>query len=166
MRSTEQNADAKPEESPVLNDDARKKIEALPGVEEVAPEMRAMADVEYGDKTNFTLVGRTPTVRHAMEDAVEKVDKAGFSAPPMPMKFCYSVDFAKKLETNPESVLGKTLIVRYAERQNGDSTSSFSIERKEKQFRVVGLLDDRAVRRHAYDQTAPASFCPSRPPRP
>ena len=27
-------------------------------------------------------------------------------------------DFAKKLETDPESVLGKTLTVRYAERQS------------------------------------------------
>ncbi len=49
-------------------------------------------------------------------------------------------DFAKKLEKDPDSVLGKTLTVRYAERQNGDDTS-FSIERKEKQFRIVGILD-------------------------
>ena len=32
--------------------------------------------------------------------------------------------------------------MRYAERQTGDTSNSFSIERKEKQFRIVGLLDD------------------------
>jgi putative ABC transport system permease protein len=139
MRNMEQNADAKPEESPVLNDDARKKIEALPGVEEVAPEMRAMAEVEYGDKTNFTLLAGLPQSARD-EDAVEKVDGRFFSSANAD-EVLVQRDFAKKLETNPESVLGKTLIVRYAERQNGDS-SSFSIERKEKPFRVVGLLDD------------------------
>jgi putative ABC transport system permease protein len=139
MRNMEQNADAKPEESPVLNDDARKRIEALPGVEEVAPEMRAMADVEYGDKTNFTLVAGLPQSARD-EDAVEKVDGRFFSSANAD-EVLLQRDFAKKLETNPESMLGKTLTVRYAERQNGDS-SSFSIERKEKQFRVVGLLDD------------------------
>jgi putative ABC transport system permease protein len=139
VRNMEQNADAKPEESPVLNDDARKRIEALPGVEEVAPEMRAMADVEYGDKTNFTLVAGLPQSARD-EDAVEKVDGRFFSSANAD-EVLLQRDFAKKLETNPESMLGKTLTVRYAERQNGDS-SSFSIERKEKQFRVVGLLDD------------------------
>ncbi len=138
-RSAEENADAKPEESPVLNDDARKKIAALPGVEEVAPEMRAMAEVEYGDKTNFTLLAGLPQSARD-EDAVEKVEGRFFSSANAD-EVLLQRDFAKKLETNPESVLGKTLTVRYAERQNGDS-SSFSIERKEKQFRVVGLLDD------------------------
>jgi putative ABC transport system permease protein len=140
MRNMEQNADAKPEESPVLDDDARKKIAALPGVEEVAPEMRAMSEVEYGDKTNFTLLaGLPPSARE--EDAVEKVDGRFFSSANAD-EVLVQRDFAKKLETNPESVLGKTLTVRYAERQSGESAGSFSIERKEKQFRVVGLLDD------------------------
>src|ERR1035437_10347733 len=50
MRNMEQNTDAKPEESPALNDDARRKIAALPGVEEVVPEVRAMSEVDYGGK--------------------------------------------------------------------------------------------------------------------
>jgi putative ABC transport system permease protein len=139
MRNMEENADAKPEESPVLNDEARKKIAALPGVEEVAPDMRAMSEVEYGDKTNFTLLAALPQSARD-EDAVEKVDGRFFSSANA-AEVLVQRDFAKKLETNPESVLGKTLTVRYAERQNGDS-NSFSIERKEKQFRIVGLLDD------------------------
>ncbi len=61
-QSAEDDTDAKPEESPVLNDDARKQIAALPGVEEVVPEVRAMAEVDYGDKTNFTLLARTAAV--------------------------------------------------------------------------------------------------------
>ena len=119
--------------------DARKKIAALPGVEEVAPEIRAMSEVEYGEKSNFTL-WRHFRSRHAREDAVEKVDGRFFNSANAD-EVLVQRDFAKKLEKDPESVLGKTLTVRYAERQNGDN-NSFSIERKEKQFRIVGLLDD------------------------
>lgn len=139
MRNMEESADAKPEESPVLNDEARKKIASLPGVEEVAPEMRAMSEVEYGDKTNFTLLAALPQSARE-EDAVEKVDGRFFNSANAD-EVLVQRDFAKKLEKDPESVLGKTLTVRYAERQNGDN-NSFSIERKEKQFRIVGLLDD------------------------
>ena len=69
-RNMEENADAKPGESPALNDDARKKIAALPGVEEVAPEVRAMSEVVYGDQTNFILLAGLPWSARD-EDAVE-----------------------------------------------------------------------------------------------
>ena len=39
IRNMEENAGAKPEESPVLNGEARRRIAGLPGVEEVAPEV-------------------------------------------------------------------------------------------------------------------------------
>jgi len=141
--SAEENADknsgnAKPEEAPVLNEDARNKIAALPGVEEVVPEVRAGAEVVYGDKTNFTMLAGLPESARE-EDVVENV-KGRFFSSATADEVLLQRDFAKKLEMVPESLLGKTLTVRYAERQNGDSTS-FSIERKEKQFRIVGILD-------------------------
>ena len=139
IRNMDENADAKPEESPILNDDARKKISALPGVEEVSPEVRATAEVDYGDKTNFTLLAGLPQSARD-EDAVEKVTGRFFSSANAE-EVLLQRDFAKKLEKNPESVLGKTLTVRYAQRHNGESNNSFSIERKEKQFLIVGLLD-------------------------
>lgn len=143
VRNAEESDDLKPGESPALDDDARKKIAALPGVEEVAPEVRVLAEVEYGDKTNFTMLAGLPESARE-EDAVEKVKGRFFSAPNAD-EVLLQRDFAKKLETDPEAVLGKTLIVRYAERQPGDgsnTSSSFSIERKEKQFHIVGLLDE------------------------
>jgi putative ABC transport system permease protein len=140
IRNIEENASAKPEDSPVLDDEARRKIAALPGVEEVVPEVRAMSEVEYGDKTNFTLLAGLPPSAHD-EDAIEKVRGRFFSSANAD-EVLLQRDFAKKLEQDPESVLGKTLTIRYAERQNGDASNSFSIERKEKQFRIVGILDD------------------------
>lgn len=140
IRNMEENADAKPEESPALNDEARKKIEALPGVEEVAPEVRATAEVEYGGKSNFTLLAGLPASARD-EDAVEKVKGCFFSSSAAD-EVLLQRDFAKKLEKDPDSVLGKTLTVRYAQRQSSDSDGSLNIERKEKQFRVVGILDE------------------------
>jgi putative ABC transport system permease protein len=140
IRNMEENTSAKPEESPALDDEARRKIAALPGVEEVVPEVRAMSEVEYGDKSNFTLLAGLPQSARE-EDAVEKVRGRFFSSANAD-EVLLQRDFAKKLEADPESVLGKTLTVRYAERQSSDSSSSFSIERKEKQFRIVGILDD------------------------
>jgi putative ABC transport system permease protein len=139
-RSMEENADAKPGESPPLNDDARSKIAALPGVEEVAPEVRAMSEVVYGDQTNFVLLAGLPWSARD-EDAVETIKGSFFSSPGAD-EVLLQRDFAKKLENNPDAALGKTLTVRYAQRQSGDSTT-FSVERKEKQFRIVGILDEQ-----------------------
>jgi putative ABC transport system permease protein len=140
IRNMEENADAKPGESPVLNDDARARIAALPGVEEVAPEIRAMADVEYGDKTNLTLVAGLPWSTRD-EDAVEKV-KGRFFSSANADEVLLQRDFAKKLEKDPDWVLGKILTLRYAERQSSESDANLSIERTDKQFRIVGILDE------------------------
>ena len=163
IRNMEENADAKPEESPVLNDDARARIAALPGVEEVAPEVRAMSEVEYGGKTNFTLLAGLPWSARD-EDAVEKV-KGRFFSSANADEVLLQRDFAKKLEEDPESVLGKTLTVRYAERQSGDNPASFSIERKEKQFRIVGILDEEPFGGMRMISRARV-FLPTQPPRP
>jgi len=138
--NADENADAKSVEAPALDDEARRKIAALPGVEEVAPEVRAMSEVEYGGKSHFTLLAGLPWSARD-EDAVEKVQGRYFSSSNTD-EVLLQRDFASKLEKDPTAVLGKTLTVRYAERQSGDG-DSFSIERKEKSFRIVGLLDDQ-----------------------
>jgi putative ABC transport system permease protein len=140
IRNMDENADSRSQESPALNDEARKTISALPGVEEVSPEVRATAEVEYGDKTNFTLLAGLPQSARD-EDAVENVKGRFFSAAAAD-EVLVRRDFAKKLEKDPDSVLDKTLILRYAQRQNGDSGDSLSIERTEKQFRIVGILNE------------------------
>jgi putative ABC transport system permease protein len=153
-KNAEEEGEAKSTESPILDDEARRKIAALPGVEEVSPEMRAMAEVVYGgqgssaqggsnpgnlNQSNFTMLAGLPWSARD-EDAVEKV-KGRFFSSATADEVLVQRDFAKKLEKDPDAVLGKTLTVRYAERQSGDG-SSFSIERKEKQFRIVGILED------------------------
>lgn len=140
-RNMEENADAKPGESPALNEDARNKIAALPGVEEVAPEVRAMSEVVYGGQSNFVLLAGLPWSARD-EDAVETIQGSFFNSPNAD-EVLLQRDFARKLETNPDAVLGKTLTVRYAQRQSEGNGTRFSVERKEKQFRIVGILDEQ-----------------------
>jgi putative ABC transport system permease protein len=134
------NAGTKPEESPALDDAARAKIAALPGVEEVAPEVRATAEVEYGDHTNFTMLAGLPWSARD-EDSLEKM-KGRFFTSATAEEAILQRDFAKKLDTNPENLLGKTIVVRYARRRGG-SPEGFQIERQQKSFTIVGLLDEQ-----------------------
>ena len=99
-----------------------------------------MSEVDFGGKSNFTLIAGLPQSARE-EDSIEKV-KGRFFSSPTADEVLLQRDFAKKLDPNPDAVLGKTLTVRYAQRQSGDTSSSFSIERKEKQFVIVGLLDE------------------------
>jgi len=132
--------DAKPEESPALDDAARAKIAALPGVEEVAPEVRATAEVEYAERTNFTMLAGLPWSARD-EDSLEKM-KGSFFSSPTAEEAILQRDFAKKLDANPETLIGKTIVLRYAHRQGGGA-EGFQIERRQKTFTIVGLLDEQ-----------------------
>ena len=111
-KDNDESASAKPVESPVLNDEARARIAALPGVEEVAPEVRAMTEVEYGGVSHFTLMAGLPWSARD-EDSVEKV-KGRFFSSANADEVLLQRDFAKKLEKDPDWALGKTMTVRYA----------------------------------------------------
>ena len=62
--------------------------------------MRAMSEVEYGEKSQFTLLAGLPQSARD-EDAVEKVDGRFFSSADA-NEVLLQRDFAKKLEQNPE----------------------------------------------------------------
>lgn len=141
VRNMDDNAETKPEEQPVITDETRARIAALPGVEEVAPEVRATAEVEYNGQTQFTLLAGLPQSARD-EDSVEKMQGRFFSSPNAD-EVLLQRDFAKKLEGDPAKTLGKTITVRYAERRSGEGEGSFNIERHEKTFTVVGLLEEQ-----------------------
>ena len=52
-------------------------------------------------------------------------------------------DFAKKLEKDPESVLGKTLTVRYAERQSGATAPASASSARKNSSALSGFLDEQ-----------------------
>lgn len=145
IRNMDEDSNAKAGESPaldpVLDEAARRRISALPGVEEVAPEVRAMAQVDYGGKSSFTLLAGLPSSARD-EDAMDTMRGSFFSSPTAD-EVILQRDFARKLDSNPDALLGKSLTVRYAQRQTENGGDSFTVERHERQFRIVGLLDEQ-----------------------
>lgn len=133
----------KPEDAPLLDDAARRKIQTLPNVEEVQPEIRAMAEVQYGGKSHVSFVaGLPPSAKE--DDSFDKL-KGNFFSSTSTDEVILQQEFAKRLAADPAQLIGQELTLRYAERQatgTGDSgPAGFSIQRRERKFKVVGLLD-------------------------
>jgi putative ABC transport system permease protein len=147
-RSDFRNADRqqdeeKPEDSPLLDEKARHDIEKLPNVAEVVPEIRAMGEIEYDGKTHASFVAGLPP--STKDDESLSTLKGTFFSSPTANEVILQQDFAKRLDPNPSNLIGKNLKVRYAERRtsvDGPANSGFSITRTERDFRIVGILEE------------------------
>ena len=143
-----------------VDEQARKEITALPHVTEVFPEIRFMADARYGDKSQFLPIAGVPSSQ-SDRDAFENLDGTFFTSPTAD-EVIVQTDTAKEYTPNPHDLIGKTITVRYAQRQASDQapatteaqqqqrdeqaademvTSGFSVVRKTKDFKVVGIVD-------------------------
>lgn len=135
------------QQNKVVDQAVREEISKLPNVVEVAPEIRVMTDIKYKDKSYPAFLGALPP--SAKEgDAFDNMQGKFFSSPTAPEAILQK-DFAKTLEPNPSDLLGKEVVLRYAERKapeaGGTSTPddqySFSVIRREQPLKVVGILD-------------------------
>src|SRR5512133_408013 len=148
------NAEDKP--SPPLDDNARDQIAKIPHVVEVYPDLRFMAEVSAGAKPQFVQVAGLPPSAKDRE-AFENLHGKFFSSPDA-AEVILQDEFAKTLVDNPDSLIGKDLTMRYAERAGaGDKNSAgepgtgtavdeliasgFSVTRKTKTLRVVGISE-------------------------
>ena len=137
-----QQDEEKPEEAPLLDENARREIEKVPNVAEVVPEIRAMGEVEYGGKTHASFMAGLPPSSKDDEGLANL--KGNFFSSPTANEVLVQQDFAKRLDSSG-NLIGKDLTIRYAERRNsGDdpSNSGFSITRTERTFRVVGIIEE------------------------
>lgn len=145
-RGPEQEEEAKDEKpAPPLDDAARTSLQKIANVVEVQPEIRAMAQVEYAGKPHTTFIAGLPYSARNSE-GMEKIEGQFFSSAATD-EVILQKDFAKKLESDPKNVIGKQITIRYAERgvseQGGDTGGfpAFSVTRREKTFRVAGLIE-------------------------
>ena len=145
-----------------VDEAARKEISALPHVIMVYPEIRFMADVRLGDQSRFLSVAGVP-VSQADRDSFDNLDGSFYSSPTAE-EVIVQADTAKDFVSNPHDLIGKTITIRYAQRQASDTqapattqqqqaqrdaqaaddmvTSGFSVIRKEKQLKVVGVVEN------------------------
>jgi putative ABC transport system permease protein len=144
-----------PVETRALDEEVRKELARLPNVVEVYPEIRFSTEVRYNERPHFvTVAGLPPSARE--NDAFEGMHGHFFSGPQAEEAILQS-EFARELTDQPSTLLGRELILRYAERRalananNPPSSDSerrenaglggFSAFRQERKLRVVGIIE-------------------------
>jgi putative ABC transport system permease protein len=142
-------------EAPALDDDARKTMERLPNVVEVYPQIRFPTEVRYNGSPYSTIVAGVPDSARG-NGAYDGIQGSFFSGPSAD-EAILQIEFAKDLSEQTTALIGKDLVVRYAERQalpppSGSSdasagnqaeasSSGFSIVPREKKLRIVGIIE-------------------------
>jgi putative ABC transport system permease protein len=144
----------------ILDAEARQKIAGLANVVEVYPEIRFPTDVQFEGKPYPTMVAGIPP--SAKTDGAFEGMKGAFFSGLNVDEAILQIEFAKDLSTQPDSLVGKNLTLRYAERQplppepraaknkaagansspeDGNLSPGFSIVPREKIFRIVGVVE-------------------------
>lgn len=131
----------------LLDADARAEISRMPNVVEVYPQIRFFTEVRYDGKPFATMVAGLPESSKA-SGAFDGMQGHFFTSPNAD-EAILQVEFAKDLSPQPSSLIGKDLILRYAERQSigaqsadsAGSSGGFSVVPKEKHFQIIGVVE-------------------------
>jgi putative ABC transport system permease protein len=145
-----------PRVSPPLDDAAREALQKLSNVVEVYPQIRFPTEVRFAGKPYATMVAGIPDSARG-NGAFDGINGNFFSGGNSDEAILQS-EFAKDLSEQLSSLIGKDLVLRYAERQalgtqtagtsssagaeNGESGGGgFSVVPREKNLRIVGIVD-------------------------
>lgn len=128
-----------------LDENARGQIRALPHVIEVYPEIRFPTEIHYNGNPYPTIVAGIP---ESDRDGGSFDGMQGrFFSGPDANEAILQIDLAKQLAEQPYSLIGKDLVLRYAERTPLPATGGpnsggggFSIVPHEEKLRVVGIV--------------------------
>src|SRR5580658_8539827 len=110
-----QSESATREPAKILDDEARQKIAALANVVEVYPEIRFPTEIQFEGKPYSTTVAGIPPSAKA-GGAFDGM-KGNFFSNTDADEAILQIEFAKDLSSQPDSLIGKNLVLRYAERQ-------------------------------------------------
>jgi putative ABC transport system permease protein len=155
-RGPQASAPAPKKDARVLDEDALQQLAKLPNVTEVYPQIRFFSDVRYANKSETTSVLGLPDSSKA-SGAFEGMTGSYFSSPTAD-EAILQIEFAKGLADPPASLVGKELVLRYAERSapsqqagrdasffgglmGGAIPSGISIAPREKKLRIVGIIE-------------------------
>jgi putative ABC transport system permease protein len=138
----------------LLDDDAKKEFEKLPNVVEVYSQIRFPTEVHYNGSPYSTVVAGIPA--SAQGNGSFDGMQGNFFSGPNADEAILQIEFARDLSAQPNSLIGKDLILRYAERQAlppppadgkkgtdpADANSGgFSIVPREKKLHIVGIIE-------------------------
>ncbi len=133
---------ASPDDEKPLDQKAREALTKLPHVAEVYPGIRALAEVNYAGKSQYSMIAGLPLSAHE-RDAFESVQGKFFSGAEAPEAILQK-DFATELNPKPETLLGQEIVLKYARRQALGVLpfGGFSVVPTEQKLRVVGIIQD------------------------
>jgi putative ABC transport system permease protein len=135
---------------------ARKEMEKLPNVVEVYPQIRFLTEARYAENPYSGMVAGVPDSARS-SGAFDGIIGRFFSSATAD-EAILQIEFAKDLSPQTSSLLGKDLVLRYAERQalspqpaasdhlnskpdDAAAGSGFSIIPREKKLRIVGIVE-------------------------
>jgi putative ABC transport system permease protein len=98
-----------------LDDDARKQLGDVKNVVEVYPEVRFPTEVEFEGKPYMTTVAGIPA--SARRDGAFDEMKGTFFSGPEANEAILQIEFARDLSKQTDSLIGKELVLRYAEKE-------------------------------------------------
>ena len=153
-RAAQDNPNAAP--SGPLDEEARRSLEHLPNVIEVYPEIRFPTEIRFSGTPYSTVVAGVPESGRS-SGAYDGMTGSFFSGPNA-QEAILQIEFARQLSSQPNTLLGKDLVLRYAERQalaaESEPTSStansgapdglsggFAVVPREEKLRIVGIVD-------------------------
>ena len=130
-----------------LDEAARTEIAQLPDVVEVYPQIRFFTEVRFDGKPFATMVAGMPESSRT-SGAFDGMQGSFFSSPNAD-EAILQIEFAKDLSPQTAQLIGKDLILRYAERQAlpaepgdaGQGSGGFSVVPKEKHLRIIGVVE-------------------------
>jgi len=111
-----------PEHFPALDQEARDRFAKLPNVAEVYPEIRFSTEILYDGNPYMSMVAGIPE-SDRNGGAFDGMAGNFFSGPDAD-ETILQVEFAKELSPHPDSLIGKQIVLRYAERQALPAESS------------------------------------------
>lgn len=144
-----------PAQSPELDENARTKITAIPGVIEAYPDLRFIAELRFDDKPHLTMIAGLP-LSSKSSDGFEGMQGNFFSgenAHEVILQKMFAAELLGKTARNPDEVnarevaqplLGKQMVLRYAERESGNAaadSASYSVISRELPLTIVGVAD-------------------------
>jgi putative ABC transport system permease protein len=142
-----------------LDEAAREQIAKLANVVEVYPEIRFSTDIVYAGNSYMSMVAGIPDSAH--DGGAFDGMKGTFFSRANADETILQIEFAKRLSDNPVSLIGKEIVLRYAERQTLPAESSadpkpatagnsgpdsntspgFSVIPRQKNLRIIGIVE-------------------------
>jgi putative ABC transport system permease protein len=130
-----------------LDEDARAELTKLPDVIEVYPQIRFFTEVRFDGKPFATVVAGMPE-SSKLSGSFDGMQGSFFSSANAD-EAILQIEFAKELNPQTKDLIGKDLVLRYAERQSlasesggtAQNSGGFSVVPKEKHLRIIGIVE-------------------------